>query len=130
MIMHSPNGDCNTDIVAKAVDIVHLYYNNDNMMMIIMVIIIILKRDQRKKSRRFYNTKSLPIEIHDMWNVKTEVVPVNNRNSWNHIKIRQKIPEQHTEKARHKGAAEKSLTGHCARTAGSADVEVQNIQCA
>ena len=52
----------------------------------------------------------------------------NSRDSWNHIKITQKIPEQHTGKAGHQGATEKSLTGHCARTVGSADVKVQNIQ--
>jgi len=35
--------------------------------------------------------KKLLIEIQHMWNIK-----VNNRSHWNHLKITQKIPEQHT----------------------------------
>jgi len=64
-----------------------------------------------------------------MWNVKNKSGTSNNRDSWNNIKITQKISEQHTGKKRHQGATEKSLSGHCALgTAGSADVKVYNIQ--
>jgi hypothetical protein len=36
--------------------------------------------------------------IQGIWNAKTNVVPVITGN-WNHLKITQKIPEQHTRKA-------------------------------
>jgi ribosomal protein L14E/L6E/L27E len=50
------------------------------------------------------------------------------RGNWNHVKIIQTIPEQHTGKARHQGTTENSHTELCTQTAESADVEVQNIQ--
>ena len=43
----------------------------------------------------------------------------NKRGSWNHLKIIQKIPDQHTGKARNQGATQNSHTGHCADTPGS-----------
>jgi hypothetical protein len=52
----------------------------------------------------------------------------NNGGNWNRVKIIRKIPEQHTGKARNQGTTENSHTGHCAHTAGSADVKVQDIQ--
>ena len=41
----------------------------------------------------------------------------NNRDKQNRIKIIQKIPEQHTGKARNQGTTENSHTGHCSHTA-------------
>ena len=52
----------------------------------------------------------------------------NNRGNWKHLKIIQRVPEQRTWKARYQGTTEHSHTGHCARTAGSTDVNVQNVQ--
>jgi hypothetical protein len=49
----------------------------------------------------------------------------NNRSNWNHFKIRKKILEQRTGKARYQGTAENSCTGHSAHTAESANVEAQ-----
>jgi hypothetical protein len=40
------------------------------------------------------------IEIQHMWNVKEENNTGNKRGKWNHFKISQTIPEQHTGKAR------------------------------
>ena len=51
----------------------------------------------------------------------------NNRGNWNHLKIVQKIPEQHTEKARNKGTIENSYIGHYTHTSESANVKVLNI---
>jgi hypothetical protein len=48
-----------------------------------------------------------------------------NRGNWNHLKIIQKIPEQHSGKARNQGATENSHIGHCTHTAESTDVKVQ-----
>jgi len=52
----------------------------------------------------------------------------NNKGDWNHLKIIQKITEQHIRKARNKVTTENSHTGHCTRTSKSANVKVQHIQ--
>ena len=49
----------------------------------------------------------------------------NNGGKWNHLKIIQKIPEQHTWEA-HQGTRENTHTGNCAHTVGSTNAEVQN----
>jgi hypothetical protein len=46
---------------------------------------------------------------------------------WNHIKVIQKIPEQHTGKARNKGTIENSHIGLCTHNLESANVGVQNV---
>jgi len=52
----------------------------------------------------------------------------NNRCDWNHLKITQTVPEQHTgESTKLKNCKKNSHIGHCTQTAGSADVTVQNI---
>ena len=38
----------------------------------------------------------------------------NSMGNWKHLRIIQKTPEQHTEKARHEDYAENSRTAHCA----------------
>jgi len=40
----------------------------------------------------------------------------NNRGNWNHLKIIQMIPEQHTRKARYRGTKENSHVGHGTHT--------------
>jgi len=50
----------------------------------------------------------------------------NNRGDWNHLRITQTTPEQHTGKA-HQGTTQNSHIGYCTDTAGSADVKVSNI---
>jgi hypothetical protein len=47
--------------------------------------------------------------------------------NWNHFKILKKILEQCTGTARYQGTTENSCTGHSTHTAGSANVEAQNI---
>jgi hypothetical protein len=48
--------------------------------------------------------------------------------NWNNLKFIQKTPEQPTGKAQNQGTTESSHTGHCTRTAGSADVKVKHVQ--
>jgi hypothetical protein len=62
-----------------------------------------------------------------MWNVKAKVIPAIIGGDWNHFKITQTLPEPHTRKARNYGTTKNSHTGHCAHTAESANVKVQNI---
>jgi hypothetical protein len=62
-----------------------------------------------------------------MWNLKNTSNVSNNTGNWNRLKITQKIPEQHTGKARHERARENSHIGHSTHTAGSADIKEQNI---
>jgi hypothetical protein len=49
----------------------------------------------------------------------------NNRSNWNHLKITQTIPEQHTGKTQKQEIRDNSHTGHCTHTEGSADVKLQ-----
>lgn len=49
------------------------------------------------------------------------------RDIWNHLKVIQKIPEQHIGLAQNQGTAKNGHTGHCTHTSGSTNVKVQNI---
>ena len=51
----------------------------------------------------------------------------NNGGNWNHLRINQTVPEQHTGKAQIQGATKTSHIGHRTRTAESADIKAQNI---
>jgi len=51
----------------------------------------------------------------------------NNRGSWNHLKIIQKIPEQLTGEAGNQGATDNKHTGHCADTPGITNAKIQNV---
>ena len=51
----------------------------------------------------------------------------NNRGDWNHVKITQTIPEQHSRKAQNLGITQNSHIRHCKHTMESANVKVQNI---
>jgi hypothetical protein len=47
--------------------------------------------------------------------------------NWNHLKIIQKIPEQHTGKARNQVTTENSHTGHSTHTSESTNIKAQQI---
>jgi hypothetical protein len=47
----------------------------------------------KKEAEKILKYKDRTTEIQRMWNVKTNVIPVNNRGNWNHFKIILKIPE-------------------------------------
>ena len=51
----------------------------------------------------------------------------NSKGNWNHLRIIQKIPEQHSMKARNQGTTEDSHTGYGTHTSESTDVQVQKI---
>jgi hypothetical protein len=59
-------------------------------------------------------------------NALKNVIPVTQGNR-HHIKIIDKIPEQHIWKGRRQGTLENSLNGHCTPTAETTNVKVQNI---
>jgi hypothetical protein len=61
------------------------------------------------------------IKIQSVWYAKTSDTKSN------HLKIIQKIPEQHTGKAQHQGATDNSHTGHCTQSSESTNVKVQKI---
>jgi hypothetical protein len=49
----------------------------------------------------------------------------NKRENWNHLKMIQKIPEQHNGKTRNQGTTENSHIGHCTHTSESTNVKVK-----
>jgi len=51
-----------------------------------------------------------------------------NKGNWKNIKIIQKVPEQHSWKARNQVTTENSHIGHCTQALESANVKVQNIK--
>jgi hypothetical protein len=52
-----------------------------------------------KEAKKILKYKDHTIEIQHMWNVKTKCDISNNMGNWNHLKIFQKIPQQHNRKA-------------------------------
>jgi hypothetical protein len=57
----------------------------------------------KKETDENVKYKDFKIKTQRVWNVKTNVIPRNNRGNWNHLKIILKISEQHTGKVRHQG---------------------------
>ena len=54
----------------------------------------------KKGVEKILKYEDLVTELQSMWNVKAKVIQVrNNTGDWNHFKITQTIPEQHTRKA-------------------------------
>jgi hypothetical protein len=66
------------------------------------------------------------VVIECMWGVK--ISDTNNKSNWNHLRIIQTVPQQHTGKAQNQGPTENSHIGHCIHTLGSTNLNVQNIQ--
>jgi hypothetical protein len=54
----------------------------------------------KKDAEKILKYEHLIIQIQYMWNVKAKVIRVTIGDDWNHLKITQTIPEQHTGKAR------------------------------
>jgi hypothetical protein len=84
----------------------HTCDNKYHKIIIIIIIIIIInisnsgnRNVTKKEAEKIVKYKDLTTEIQCMWNKKAKVIPVVNRDAWNHFKITQTIPEQHTRKA-------------------------------
>jgi hypothetical protein len=56
------------------------------------------RNEIREAAEMFLKNEDLAIEIQHTWNAKANVTS-NNRGKWNHLKIMQKISEQHNKKA-------------------------------
>ena len=54
----------------------------------------------KKETENILYCKDLIIEVQPMWNVNVECDTGSNRGDWNHFKITQTIPEEHTGKTR------------------------------
>ena len=67
-------------------------------------------KTEAEKIRKY---KDLTLETERMCKNKCDTS--NNRGNWNHLKIIQKIPEQHSRKARNQGTTENSRNGHGGR---------------
>jgi len=52
----------------------------------------------KKEAEKILKYNDLTKEIKRMRNVKTKVIPSNNRSDWDYFKVIQKIREQHTRK--------------------------------
>jgi len=61
----------------------------------------------KKETEKILKYKDLTTEIQRMWNVKTSDTR-NKRSNWNHFKIVQKIPKQHTGKTQNQGTIKKT----------------------
>ena len=82
----------------------------------------------KREAEKVLEYTDLKTKIQCMWSVEAKVIQYSNsRGKWNHLKVTQTIPEQHTVKARYQVTAKNSHTGHCTHTAGSASVEEQNV---
>jgi hypothetical protein len=56
------------------------------------------RNEIKKAAEMFLKYEDLAIEIQHTWNVKANVTS-NNSGKWNHLKIMQKISEQHNKRA-------------------------------
>jgi hypothetical protein len=54
------------------------------------------KKYDQERSRKFLKYEDRTTEILRTWSVTAEVIPVKIGDNWRHIKINQKISEQHT----------------------------------
>jgi len=74
---------------------------HDNEKGICMLIDVAISGDRnviKKEAEKILKYKDLTIETQRMWNVKTKLIPKNNRGDWDYFKVIQKIHEQHTRK--------------------------------
>jgi len=53
----------------------------------------------KRETEKILKYKYFTTEVQRMWNVKTKMIPVK-EGDWNHLKITQKMPEQHMGRAR------------------------------
>jgi hypothetical protein len=96
-----------------------------------MSIDVAISRDRnviKKEAEKIIKYEDLTTETQHIWNVKTKVIPViieaAGSMSKSFRKYLSNIPGKHGIKELQK----KSHTGHCTLTAGSTDVQVQNIE--
>jgi hypothetical protein len=54
----------------------------------------------KKEAEKILKYKDLILDTQHMWNVKEKVIKVIRGATWNHFKITQTIPEEHTGRAR------------------------------
>jgi len=54
----------------------------------------------KEEAEEILKCRDLIKETQRVWNVKSKVIHVNNMGDWNHFKITQTTPEQHTGRAR------------------------------
>jgi hypothetical protein len=82
----------------------------------------------KREAEKVLKYEDLIIEIQCMWNVGAKLIQNNNSSGkWNHLKATQAIPEQHAGKAQDQGTTENSHIEHRTHSAGSVNVEVQNV---
>jgi hypothetical protein len=79
----------------------------------------------KKEAKNVLKYKDISVEIQRSWNVIINVIPVIT-GATKPISITQTVPEQRKRKARNEGTQKTAILG-CAHTAGSANVNVQNI---
>ena len=95
-----------------------------------MLIDIAISGDRNviRKEAKIFKTKDLTTETQHVWEYENKSDTSNTRENWNYIEIIQKLPKQHTVKARHQATTENSHIGHCTHTWESTNVRAQNIQ--
>jgi hypothetical protein len=82
----------------------------------------------KKEAEKIVKYKDPTTEIQLHVECKNKSDTTNNRGNWNHLKIIQKIPEQHNGKLQNQGATENSHVEHCTYTLERTNVKVQSIQ--
>lgn len=66
-----------------------------------------MRQNCDKTAKKILNYKDLTTEIQSMWNVRTKVIGIRIGGNWNHLRINQKISDQHTWETRHQGTTKK-----------------------
>jgi hypothetical protein len=81
----------------------------------------------RKEEEMALKYKDIKSELQRVWHVQTKLVSVVTPSNSNHLKIVQKMSEQHTVKARYAETTENRHFVHCTHASESAVVEVLNV---
>lgn len=71
--------------------------------------------------------KDIKSELQRVWHVQTKFIPVVTRSNSNHLKIVQKMSEQHTVKARYAETTENRHFVHRTHASESAVVKIRNV---
>jgi len=82
-----------------------------------------MRQNCNKTAEKVLNYKDLTTEIQSMWNVKTKVIGIRIGGNWNHLRITQKISDQHIWEARHQELQKTAILG-IAHTSRSINVKV------